>query len=309
MILQYASTRAGAGKTWSFANIAHSRSNNDKSTLIIAPTVKLLSEIRVTLTKIAPKTKVVSFHSDDGSDEPVVNRVLRYLDSERKAGETLLITQQCFWNLPYFRHKCDWKLLIDEDIKVFDCHTLNLHHSHQIITDHTELDQSGSLYARLIVKNRSYLKDIVDNKNNDDVWRGFRSVCALLIADDQTCYVNAKQYNDLKHGLKPRGQLSIFSLRNPGRLNGFESVTIASAWFGDSLTYHHWKNEGVEWVEDEEITRSVLRPNHPFNDKLTIYYGYEGRNSKALRDRLEREGKTELRDKVRQIMAISHLCG
>ncbi|WP_449411626.1 hypothetical protein [Methylobacterium komagatae] len=251
---------------------------------------------------MAPNIRTVIFHSDDGADEAVVNRVLRYLDSEQRGGDILLITQQCFWELPYFKYKGDWKILIDEDIKSFDCQTLNLHHSHQIITDYTELDQSGSLYARLIVNDGSHMKTIVDNKNNDDVWRGFRAVCALLIADDQTCYVNVQQYNDLKHGLKPKGQLSVFSLRNPERLKGFESVTIASAWFDDSLTYHNWKSEGVEWIEDEEITRSVLRPNHPFNDKLTIYYGYEGRNSKALRDRLEREGNTELRDKIREVM-------
>lgn len=302
MILKYASTRAGAGKTRNFANTALRRSLFGGSTLIIVPTVKLLSELRNTILSLNAKAQIVSYHSDDGSDEPVVTRTLRYLNLERRAGDILLITQQCFWELPYFEYKTDWKVLIDEDIKVFDCHTLNLHHSHQIITDHTELDQSGSLYARLIVKDLSYLKGIVDNKNNDDVWRGFRSVCASLIASDQTCYVKLQQFNDLKHGLKPKGQLSIFSLRNPERLKGFESVTIASAWFDDSLTYHHWKSEGVDWVEDEEITRSVLRPNHPFNDKLTIYYGYEGRNSKALRNRLEREGNTELRDKVSEIM-------
>lgn len=302
MILRYASTRAGAGKTWNFANVAYNRSKTDKSTLIIVPTIKLLCEIRNTLTKIDPKAQVVSFHNDDGSHEPVVNRVLRYLNAERKAGDILLITQQGFWGLPYFKHKCDWKVLIDEEIKVFDCHTLNLHHSHQIITDHTELDQSGSLYARLVVKDRSCLKAIVDNKNNDDVWRGFKAVCTSLIAPDQVCYVKAQQYNDLKNGLKPKGQLSIFSLRSPERLTGFEGVTIASAWFNDSLTYHHWKNAGVDWVEDDEITRSILRPSHPFNDKLSIYYGYEGRNSKALRDRLEREGNTELRNKVCEVM-------
>ncbi len=217
-------------------------------------------EIRDTIYRIKANAQIVCFHSNDGSDETVANRVVRYLDSKQRGGDILLITQQCFWALPYFKHKSDWRLLIDEDVNVFNCHTLNLHHSHQLISDHTKLDQSGSLYARLIAKDRSFLKDVVDNKNKDDVWRSFRTVCAALIASDQTCYVQAQQFNDLKHGLKPKGQLSIFSLRNPERLKGFESVTIASAWFGDSLTYHHWKNEGVEWVDDEEITRSVLRP-------------------------------------------------
>ncbi len=127
-------------------------------------------------------------------------------------------------------------------------------------------------------------------------------MCSLLLQDDCDCYVKAKQLSDLKSGLKSDGQLTVYAFRKPDRFLGFDGVTIASAWFEDSLTYHHWKNLGVNWREDDDVRRSILRPVHPYNDRLTIYYGYEGRNSKNLRNRLEKEGNGELRQAIERLM-------
>lgn len=297
-----AGLRAGAGKTQAYASIAVARSQEKLNTIIISPTVKLLSETESVIRTLGPNGRIVTFHGDDGQDGSVTNRVLQYLKDYVSLGDILLITQQCFVNLPYFHHKSKCRLLVDEDIPVFISETLNLPDSHNLITDHIELGEAGPNYARVKIVNRSGLKRIVNNKNKDEVWRSLQPICALLIQNDCECYVNAKQLNDLKSGLKSRGQLTVYAFRKPDRFLGFDGVTIASAWFEDSLTYHHWKSLGVNWQEDDEVKRSILRPVHPENPRLTIFYGYEGRNSKNLRNRLEKEGNGELRDAIKRLM-------
>ncbi|WP_139342589.1 hypothetical protein [Methylobacterium radiotolerans] len=192
--------------------------------------------------------------------------------------------------------------MVDEDIPAFIAETLNLHDNHSLITDHIDLGESGPIYARVKVADETSLKRIVDNKHKDDIWSNLRPMCSLLLQEDCECWVKVKQLNDLKCGLKSEGQLTVYAFRKPDRFLGFDGTTIASAWFEDSLTYHHWKNLGVNWREDDDVKRSILRPIHPENPRLTIYYGYEGRNSKNLRNRLEREGNGELRTAIKRLM-------
>jgi hypothetical protein len=227
---------------------------------------------------------------------------MKYLKRDASPGDILLITQQCFLSLPYFWHKSKWRLLVDEDVPVFFSETLNLHDNHGLITNHIDLGEAGPIYARVRVTDGTSLKRIVDNKNKDDVWSSLRPMCSLLLQGDCECYVNAKQLSDLKVGLKSNGQLTVYAFRKPDKFLGFDGATIASAWFEESLTYHHWKNLGVNWREDDDVKRSILRSVHPYNDRLTIYYGYEGRNSKNLRNRLEREGNGELRLAIERLM-------
>ena len=298
-----AGLRAGAGKTHAYASIAVRRSQRKLNTVIISPTVKLLSETEGVIRSQNPIGRVIKFHGDDGEEGSVVKRTLEYLRRCVFSGDILLITQQCFVNLPYFYHKSRWRLLVDEDIPVFISETLNLPDNHNLVTDHIELGEAGPNYAFVKIVDRSRLKNIVDNKNKDDVWSNLRPLCSLLLQSDCECYVNAKQLNDLKCGLKTNGQLTVYAFRKPDRFVGFDGVTIASAWFEDSLTYHHWKNLGVNWLEDDDVKRSILRPVHPENPRLTIYYGYEGRNSKNLRNRLERDKNTEIREAIERLMA------
>lgn len=300
--INYAGTRAGAGKTHAYSVIAIERSKNNLNTIILSPTIKLLTETEKAVRSVGPSCRIIKIHSEDGEEGTATARVLDYLKHQANPGDILLITQQCFLGLPYFHYKSKWRLLVDEDIPTFISETLNLPDNHKLITDHIELGEAGPNYARVKAIGETALRRIVDNKNKDAIWSSLRPMCSLLLQGDFECYVNSKQLNDLKSGVKSKGQLTVYAFRKPDRFLGFDGVTIASAWFEDSLTYHHWKNLGVNWREDDDVKRSILRPVHPENPRLTIYYGYEGRNSKNHRNRLEKAGNSELRDAIERLM-------
>ncbi|MCJ2072310.1 DEAD/DEAH box helicase family protein [Methylobacterium sp. J-030] len=300
--LSYVAARAGAGKSTAYIEIATGRSEDGKNTLIVVPTVALLFELQKVISITDPKCRVVVFHSDDGSDVSVSAQVSKYLREEWCPGDILIITHQCFLNLPYFDGKARCKLLVDENIPTFDTGTLNLHVNHGLITDHIEIVDAGPVHGKIKIVNRTAIKRIVDNKNDDAVYRSLRPLCSLLMRDDCAYYVSIKQLNDLKNGLKPKGQLTIYAFRGPDRFVGFDGVTFASAFFADTFTYHHWKSLGANWRKDEDVAERLLRPVHPENSRLVIYYGYEGRNSKSLRDRLEKAGNGELRETAVQVI-------
>lgn len=300
--LSYVAARAGAGKSTAYIEIAIGRSKDEKNTVVIVPTVALLLELRDSIAAQSPHCRVVVFHSDDGSDSPVSVRVSKYLRDGWHAGDILIITHQCFLNLPYFDGKAHWKLLVDENIPTFNSEKLNLHVNHGLITNHIEIEDAGPVHGKIKIVDKTAIKRIVDNKNDDVVYRSLRPLCSLLMRDDCTCYVSIKQLNDLKNGLKPKGQLTIYAFRGPDRFVGFDGVTFASAFFEDTFTYHHWKTLGVSWCKDEDVAGRLLRPVHPENPNLIIYYGYEGRNSKSLRDRLEKAGNGELREAAVRVM-------
>lgn len=291
----YAGSRAGAGKTRAYIDLVIRRSRSKRNTAVVVATVSLAKELSDNIRLADPSRTVSVFHSDDGSGEAVTTRVLDFLNGAQKEGAILIITHQCFLNLPFFSRKANWRVLVDESISVLGVHKLNLHESHSLITDHIELVAAGPVYSRIKLRDKGSLQRIVDNRNNDDVWRSLKDVCVRMLRTDCECYVQAKQYNELVNGLKSKAQLAIYSLLKPDRFFGFEQVTFAAADFKDTLTYHHWERLGISWREDEEVIDGILRRVHPDNPNLTIFYGYEGRNSKNLRDRLEKDGNGELR--------------
>lgn len=301
-IINYASTIAGGGKTYSIIRAAIHRSTTGRNTVICVPTLILAEEIRRSLHEQHHTSKISLFHKDDGREGAVTTRVRAYLDTCEPDGQILIITHQCFECLPYFSRKGNWRVFFDENISVFETNTVNLPENHGIITNHMTISDAGSVYGLVTVMNSGRLRTVVENKNNDQAWALVHDIGSALLNENCDNYVKIRQFNDLVEGRKQEGQLTIYSLRRPDKFLGFEQVSFASALFEESLTYHYWKRLGVDWIDDSEILGSVIRIKHPENPNLHIYYGYDGKNSKALRNRLEKNGNNELREKSRDLM-------
>lgn len=61
-------------------------------------------------------------------------------------------------------------------------------------------------------------------------------------------------------------------------------MTFASALFEQSLLYHAWKGQGIEFVEDNRLGASLAFREHQNGHSLTIKYALPGQWSKNRRD-------------------------
>ena len=67
-------------------------------------------------------------------------------------------------------------------------------------------------------------------------------------------------------------QFSIHSVLNPRILEGFASVTMASANFRDTLLYRIWSNEGVQFEENKALSQNLRFQEHQNGHLVSIKY-------------------------------------
>jgi hypothetical protein len=65
-------------------------------------------------------------------------------------------------------------------------------------------------------------------------------------------------------------KLSIHSVLNPDVLDGFASITMASANFRDALVYRLWRQQGVRFQEDTPLTQALRFYKHENGNLITI---------------------------------------
>lgn len=213
-----------------------------------------------------------------------------------------MITHACFFSLPYFPNKSWWTVIFDESPSIYDAYELRLPETHQVLTDHLTVAKSASVYGCLEVTNKTAVKRISDNDNDDEFFAKLQGIARNLLNNNIVNWVKTVEFDKLIRNEKDRTNLLIHAIVKPSIFEGFEKVTIAAAGFEKTLMYHVWSDLGVEWTVDEEITTQLLRPLHPYNPTVTIFYGYDQGNSKELRKKLIARGDEHLRLKTIGVM-------
>jgi hypothetical protein len=109
-----------------------------------------------------------------------------------------------------------------------------------------------------------------------------RQIAQTLLNKHYDSFVNTNAFQKLKDGDKTK--LSFFSIMMPTVLDGFSSVTLASANFQDSFAYQLWNRLGVDFSEDKKMASLLRFQKHTNGHLITIKYAIENNWSKKLRD-------------------------
>lgn len=285
-VFYYDSRRAGGGKTRDIISAAGKRAERGQKCLIVQPTTGLIDETFDNLKKQYPSIIVRKFHSDDGEGGYVSLRVMKYFNNADLAGAVVLITHRTLISLPFFYHKDRWSVYFDESPNVFETFSENLSIKHDLITDHVRTMDAASAYSRLKVTNRSEMVKLAQNQGQDTIVGHVQDLAKLLLSEHYDSYVNIAKFEALKSKTSNDGILSVFSILKPSILDGFHSVTISAALFEETFVFHQWSQAGVIWQKSWELAREDDCNSHPYNPSVTIYYGYELRYSKYLRNKL-----------------------
>ncbi|MCY1644595.1 hypothetical protein [Methylorubrum sp. SL192] len=285
-IIFYDARRAGGGKTYDIVTAACQNAERGLKCLIVQPTTLLIDETFGELKSRFPSVTAHKFHSDDGYAGNVSARAMAYFNNADLGGVVVLITHKTLINLPFFYGKDRWSAYFDECPNAFESFEDRLPNNHSLVTDHIRIADAASAYSRLDVTKRSTLSMIAQNNGQDSVLKQVQDIAKMLLSPNYDTFVNIAKFQALKTKTNTDGVLSMFSILRPDFLLGFKSVTICAALFEDTFAYHHWSRLGVAWRKTQQLSRDDASNTHPYNPSVSIYYGYEARYSKYLRNGL-----------------------
>ena len=152
---------------------------------------------------------------------------------------------------------------------------------HEASTDLITLEPYKGNYSRVKIKKRKRAA-LTRIAKDDVVDETIRQIAQTLLNKHYDSFVNTNAFQKLKDGDKTK--LSFFSIMMPTVLDGFSSVTLASANFQDSFAYQLWNRLGVDFSEDKKMASLLRFQKHTNGHLITIKYAIENNWSKKLRD-------------------------
>jgi hypothetical protein len=250
-IIGYCSAPSGSGKTFQIIEGAGESAENDRPVIISQPTKDLNAKTADGLrARLRPeRVRVVN---GDTVEVRVVNGdtvkgsvagELTELSKGDVAGTVALSTHQVLPFVDFLANRDEWDVFIDEEPQIVKCHSFRIPENHELITKHLAwLPEEDETYSRILLNDPGRMREIAANPQRDDVLQIFRDNAQILVNRHWRSYVHTESYERLKSG--DTSTLTIHSVLKSSVLEGFNSVTMASANFEDSMIFQIWGGEG-----------------------------------------------------------------
>ncbi|TXN44848.1 hypothetical protein [Methylobacterium sp. WL7] len=206
------------------------------------------------------------------------------MNNFRGEGRVVAICHATLCNLSPELDLGDWYCYIDETLDVFHPAELNLHDSHQLLTEHLKTISDGSPYSRLVSVNDTALTAIIENRDRDAYREIVAGTAEKIISPHYDCFTLQDKYRHLIERKGEKQKLYCLSVLHPRVVSAFGGVTVLSARFEESLHYHLWEREGVVWTQDAALSVRLRFTQHSGYEKTKIYWGLDRNFSKSFRD-------------------------
>lgn len=307
--IDYVKAPAGAGKTYSATSYMKPRVARGEKFILVQPITRLIGEtVETTFARLGIDPNAVTEISErTRPDGGIVQAVVEHInDAVEGRGEVLVITHAAFLRLieVYESFRDRWTVIIDETLEVQEPHALNLPDSHDLVTRHLEVaDASDPVYWEIRkARGSTKLDDIARNRSRDDLYDRLQKFAAAVVSNHRTVLVRADSYAALVAGTDQPGirrQLNAFTVLHPSALKGWQRVVVMAANFTDTPMYLCWSRmrDGAAVFNDITAEFAVRDTEHRNGHLLDIWYGYEGRWSKAFADKVvpdDPTGRTHL---------------
>lgn len=272
MKINFVSALAGAGKTHQSICIdAARRANEGERILVAMPTKQLMEETERDVLKVAPDTPITRIVLPDGETEGSVVRTLnKKLQEPWMHGELVLCTHAALIRLPVMGFSfSDWSLIIDEVPQIHKFFDLDFDSDLMMLigaTSNSETPFPGYRRFKLKTHPRSLLKLASGQQKNtvtELAWK-MRSAHTWV-------HVPVSCWEAIENGTFTGKKFHAFTTVTPVLVERFQSVHILSANFERSLLHHMWSTNGVKFVEDSAIKRTLQYQEHD-GARLTIHY-------------------------------------
>jgi hypothetical protein len=231
MIIRKVNALAGAGKTFAAVHYADRNARIGHKYALVQPTQDLIDETIKEIRKLKPTYPVTAIHG--GTSDNVIRDIVEYTRTARSHEcNILLMTHAAFQRLPYWHHKDEWHVIVDEVFQADRAFDFNLSATHRLLTRAIKTEEYDPQYARVVPihADYDYLCDIARNRYDDDIYKLFQEFTTCVTSPHWETFVLDSQYEKLIGGdPSKRGKLLAFAVLNPSILEGFKSATVMGA--------------------------------------------------------------------------------
>jgi hypothetical protein len=299
-ILYYLDALCGAGKTYAATRYAYWLARRGNKVLVVQPCKELINKtVREELSKLSPAVRHTVLHGDEV--RLVVPAIVSHFKETPPGGEILFITHQGFLRTPFFQGREKWIVIWDEYPQIDQFSEFHIPNTGELIVPLIDLhshDARYSVASPAIGGGRARLKEIAENKDDDQVWKLFKDFTDRLLSPKWTTSVLSHTWENLRSGQGKQRRVTSHSMLQPSMFDGFERVIMLGACFEESLMNHVWSAQGVRFkpFRSKHFTNDLRYQKHLNGGLLRIKYATDEPWSKALRDRVldEAAGTTVL---------------
>lgn len=316
-IIYYLNALCGAGKTYAAIRYAYRLARVGHKVLIVQPCKELIDKtVSEELSKLSPPVRHTVLHGD--KVRLVVPAIVSHFKDTPPGGEIVFITHQGFLKTPFFQGREKWIVIWDEYPQIDEFSEFNIPNNPELIVPLIDLhshDARYSVASPAIGGGRARLKEIAENKDDDQVWGLFKDFTDRLLSPKWTTYVLSHTWENLRSGQGNQRRVTSHSLLQPSMFDGFERVIMLGACFEESLMNLVWSAQGIQFrpFRSRQFTSDLRYHAHQNGGLLRIMYATDEPWSKSLRDRFVDEAAgarvlDAILDKVRAEVGDQPFC-
>lgn len=269
MKISFHSAPCGAGKTRAITCRAIDAAREGHRIIVAQPTKELID--RTVKEELAVHPDLPPFHVFHGGTAGaanVVKTLMRHLREPPEVGRILFVTHATLAILPEWQDQDRWDLMVDEKLQVLRYKAHQLPQNHGFFTNHLSIVQAGSIFGRVEALDEEELVEISKNRDGDEVHALFSETYRILANPHYDTVVNLAQYEAVQ---RVQGRkLAFHSILQPGVLEGFGRVFMASANIEDTPVFKLWGDKGVEFGSDEAFGQELRFQEHQNGHLLKI---------------------------------------
>ena len=278
MIIHYLDAYAGSGKTYSAIQQSVNHAKLGAKIALVQPSTKLLSQTEKDILTADPNVNVLRI---DSIIYP--GRVITELTSAIKKapeGTIVLFSHRAYQLLQYWHNKSEWDLIWDEVLDPLQDLSLKITESSVDmfpifdLFDFTTNDFADCYTVTIKLSAFTQVVQIANNKFDDDVYRATQAFCTAALSQDVILYVNKQSLERIRNqDFDSKTKLYAYGILQYSLFEGFNSVTILSALFTTTPLYYLFKNQGVKFVENKKLKKSLRYDKH--YEDVNLYYMYD----------------------------------
>jgi hypothetical protein len=277
LVYPYLTGYPGSGKTHIAIKYGAEVVADGRPVAVIQPSKLLIDTTVRDLHKLSPQTPISVIHSDTHPNTTVSAAVKWF---QNPTG-MLFITHECHDRIPFIQSKKRVITIVDEIPKLLRFLDRKMSRTHNLITDYVEAVSVGDgQYSILRPKDMDTIDDMVRVKN-DQFYDEMKPLTSALVSGNWDVYVETEQFQKLIQGDKEYFRLSTFAVRKPSSFSGYRETLFLGALFEETMLYHRWSKEGVQFHSRDDLYRKLRRP--PNGGLIDIYPLVEGPWSKHMR--------------------------